>query len=153
VRNSLSSFSHKENKAVEERIWKEYTDSESGKKYYSDGYFSGFVPSTWDKPKEVIINEEEEESAVTAAVAAADGTKNIEIERLESAKSNEPKFVKRVRNSLSSFSHKENKAVEERIWKEYTDSESGKKYYSDGYFSGFVPPTWDKPKEVIINKD
>merc|ERR1712154_355854 len=127
--------------------WKEYTDPESGKKYYSDGYFFGFVPPTWDKPNEVIINEEEEESAA----AAADETKNIKRESLESIKSHELKFFKRVRNSFSSFSRKENEAVEERIWKEYTDPESGKKYYSDGYFFGFVPPTWDKPKEVIIN--
>mmetsp|Transcript_4171 Transcript_4171/g.7420 ORF Transcript_4171/g.7420 Transcript_4171/m.7420 type:complete len:1013 (-) Transcript_4171:228-3266(-) len=117
-------------KRKKKKGWKEFNDPTSGKKYYSDG-----VTTTWNRPANFNGNS----SPVTSHVTATSATSFDPAAAAATSKSPLPK----ISSNSDHQSQKTDKAKTKRKkkgWREFTDTNTGTKYYSDG-----VTTTWDRP--------
>jgi len=123
---SNTTCSTNKSKKKKKKGWKEYSDPNSGKTYYSDG-----VTTTWVKPMNLLFtegnspvnydNNNNTSSTLAHLIAARDSSQTPPRAMMESKKTNKSRRQK-------------------KRWKEYTDNDTGKKYYSNG-----VDTMWERP--------
>jgi len=126
ITNDATAKSPKRKKKKKKKGWREYTDLTTGKKYYSDG-----ITTTWERPADFGKSSSPSRShVITANAVSSPETTN------HAATGNSLAGVSEDSTKMEKAKSKKKK----KGWREYTDKNTGQKYYSDGETT-----TWDRP--------